>query len=93
MTGNAARRAVLERVALYHEAQLAILVEHVAAEVDRFRSGEASAFDVDQVVFQYSRAAKELWKFCNRADVEFAALLLDQDERFDWWERGAPKRR
>jgi hypothetical protein len=31
--------------------------------VDRYRAGELDAFDVDQVLFQYSRAAKELWKF------------------------------
>jgi hypothetical protein len=34
------------------------------------------AFDVDQVLFQYARAAKELWKFCNLGDPELVAGLL-----------------
>ena len=34
------------------------------------------AFDVDQVLFQYARAAKELWKFCNLSDPEFVARLI-----------------
>jgi hypothetical protein len=33
------------------------------------------AFEVDQVFFQYSRAAKELWKFCSTADPETTARL------------------
>jgi hypothetical protein len=51
------------------------------------------AFEVDQVVFQYSRAAKELWKFCVLSDVEFAASLIDGGAPTDWWERGTPRRR
>ncbi len=53
------------------------------------------AFDVDQVLFQYARAAKELWKFCNMSDPEFVARLIrDGDREFvDWWELGAPKER
>ena len=31
------------------------------------------AFEADQALFQYSRAAKGLWKFCNGADVEWVA--------------------
>jgi hypothetical protein len=80
-------------VATYHETQLAELVERVAAAIDGFRSGELSAFDVNQVLFQYSRAAKELWKFCNVGDIEFAATTVRDGVRVDWWERGAPKTR
>ena len=54
----------------YHEAKLAELVAHVAEAIDRFRGGELDAFDVDHVLYQYSRAAKELLKFCNIGDVE-----------------------
>jgi hypothetical protein len=50
-------------VAAYHRAELAELVAHVAEAIDRFRSGELEAFEVDEVWFQYSPAAKELWKF------------------------------
>ena len=48
------------------------------------------AFDVDQVLFQYARAAKELWKFCNLSDPEFVARLIRDRELMDWWELGAP---
>jgi hypothetical protein len=65
----------------------------VREAVDRFRAGELNAFDADQVLFQYSRAAKELWKFCNIPDVEFTARVIVDRPPTDWWERGAPSRR
>jgi hypothetical protein len=73
--------------------QLALLVEHVGTEVDRYRAGELDAFDIDQVIFQYSRAAKELWTFCNLADVETTANFIREYPPDDWWERGAPRKR
>ena len=79
-------------VAGYHEARLAELVAHVAEAIDRFRGGELDAFRVDEVLFQYSRAAKELWKFCNIGDIEVTAGQLHQGPSIDWWERGAPRR-
>lgn len=33
--------------------------------VDRHRAGELDAFEVGEEIFQYSRAAKELWKACS----------------------------
>ncbi|KRB78847.1 hypothetical protein ASE01_23710 [Nocardioides sp. Root190] len=93
MTGNSVRQAAQEKVAFYHKTQLAELVQRVAAGVDRFRAGELDAFGVDQVIFQYSRAAKELWKFCNLDDVEFTVSLIDDQPLRDWWKRGEPKRR
>lgn len=71
---------------------LSELVAHVAEVIDRFRDGELDAFEVDHVLFQYSRAAKELWKFCNMTNVEMTADLLKQGSSspIDWWERGAP---
>ena len=75
----------------YHEARLADLVTHVADAIDRFRDGEVDAFDVDHVLFQYSRAAKELWKFCNMGDVEMTAHHVREGASIDWWKRGAPK--
>jgi hypothetical protein len=62
MATKSDRRVAQEALAAYHEAQLAELVEHAA--IDSFRSGEIAAFEVDHL-FRYSRAAKELWKFCN----------------------------
>ena len=41
------------------------------------RSGELNAFDADQVIFQYSRAATELWKFCNLSDAELISHWID----------------
>ncbi len=77
----------------YHENQLAALHERVGAALDRFRAGELDAFEVDQVLFQYSRAAKELWKFCNFGEPELAADLVRERPVIDWWERGAPLQR
>lgn len=48
---------------------------------------------MDRVLFQYSRAAKELWKYCNLGNVEVAARHILEDPAIDWWERGAVKER
>ena len=87
------RRAARSVVAGYHEAELAELVAHVGEAVDRYRAGELDAFDVDRVLFQYSRAAKELWKYCNYVQVEIAAAVIREQPSHDWWERGAPRER
>jgi hypothetical protein len=44
------------------------------------------------VLYQYSRSAKELWKFCNLADVEMTAQVVLDPPPIDWWGRGALKR-
>jgi hypothetical protein len=80
-------------LAAYHETQLASLVHRVGIAVDRFRGGELDAFDVDQILLQYSRAAKELWKFCNLGDTELAATIAREQPPVDWWERGTPRKR
>lgn len=80
-------------VAAYHEEQLGDLVRHVAQAAERFNVGELDAFEVDEVIFQYSRAAKELWKFCTLVNVEIAARIIDDGPPSDWWERGARRRR
>lgn len=89
MTGKAERGQAREAVAAYYEARLGDLVAHVADAIDSFRRGELDAFDVDQVLFQYSRAAKELWKFCNLGQIEFTARHVHDEPPIDWWERGA----
>jgi hypothetical protein len=80
VTSKRERRADRALVAAYHEARLGELVEHVADAVDRFRAGEQDAFDVDEILHQYQRAARELWKFCwlagGGAGVERTARLL-----------------
>jgi hypothetical protein len=86
------RQEAREVVAAYHEAALGELVAHVAAAIDDFRSGDLDGFEVDRALFQYSRAARELWKFCNMTDIEWTADLMRERPSVDWWERGTPKR-
>lgn len=93
MSDKAERRAARDVVAAYHEARLIELVQRVGDAVDGLHDGELDAFQVDQAIFQYSRAAKELWKFCNVSDVEFTASLIRERAPADWWERGALRRR
>ncbi len=85
MSAKSDREAAREAVAAYHETQLAALVERVGSAIDRFRGGQLNAFDVDQVLFHYSRAAKELWKFCNLGDTELAANIVRERPAVDWW--------
>lgn len=93
VAGKSERRAARELVATYHDAQLAELVNRVGDAVDRYRNGELDAFEVDRVLFQYSRAAKELWKFCNYGRVGIAAAMIRKQPPDDWWERGALRER
>jgi hypothetical protein len=93
VSGKSERQAARSVVAEYHDAQLRRLVDHVADAIDRYRAGDLTAFEVDHIVFQYSRAAKELWKFCNYLPVEMAAAGIRERASSDWWERGAPRER
>lgn len=93
VSDKAERRAAREVVAAYHEAELGELVTRVGEAVDGYRAGQLDAFDVDRVLFQYSRAAKELWKYCNYGPVEVAAQVITAKPPHDWWERGAPRQR
>ena len=100
MATKAERRAARERVSAYHESQLAGLLGHVGAEIDRYRAGEIEAYAADETIHRYHRAAAELWKFCfargGGAHAEFVAGLLDRmtadAETVDWWERATPRR-
>ena len=80
-------------MAAYHEACLAELVSHVGRAIDSFRAGELDAFAADRALFQYSRSAKELWKFCNLVDVVTVAQEIGDREPIDWWGRGALRER
>jgi hypothetical protein len=98
---KAERRAARALVATYHEAELAGLLEHVADALERYRAGDIDAFAVDEVIHRYTRAARELWKFCwsggAGAHVEIVAHALEraaaEGERVDWWARAAPRGR
>lgn len=67
------RQAAREAVAAHHEDRSTELLGHVGEVVDRFRAGELEAFETDQIMFQCSGAAKELWKFCHLNEVVFTA--------------------
>jgi hypothetical protein len=97
---KAERRAARERVSAYHQVQLAGLLSHVAAAIDRYRDGDIDAYVVDETIHHYHRAAAELWKFCfarsGGTHAEFTASLLDRmtasGDAIDWWEHATPRR-
>lgn len=93
MSAKSDRLAARKTLAAYHEEQLGELVRHVRLAIERFQAGEVDAFEVDEVIFQYSRAAKELWKFCNMGHVEIAARIVRDEPAGDWWDRGAHRSR
>jgi hypothetical protein len=96
---KATRRAARDRVALYHQDQLRGLLEHVRDGFARYDAGELDAFELDDVVHQYTRSARELWKFCELTGSRalYTTGTLDhwarEGEEPDWWKLGAPRRR
>ena len=100
MATKAEQRAARERVSAYHQAQLAELLSHVGAAIDRYHAGDIDAYAVDETIHHYHWAAAELWKFCfargGGTHAEFVADLLDRmtadAEAVDWWERATPRR-
>lgn len=97
---NAKRQADEALVIGYHEARLGDLLERVRMGFERYDSGELDAFELDELIHRYKRAARELWKFCgNRSHGRSAGFIArtleemhERDEAIDWWERGNPKR-
>ena len=85
----------------YHEARLADLLERIREDFERYDSGELDAFELDELIHRYKKAARELWKFCGdrthgRSAGFIARTLEEMQERgeaVDWWERGSPERR
>jgi hypothetical protein len=98
-SSKAERRAARAAVAVYHEAELAKLIERLRAEIDRYDAGEIDAFELDDLVHHYKRATQKLWSFCvgSGGQVEMAARTLEwlreQDDLPDWWERAARRSR
>ena len=80
-------------VGRYHETELLKLLEHVKAALRGLEEGEFDAFQVDADLFQYSRAAKELWKFCTLNNAVDTARWIAEMQPTDWWERGSFRRR
>jgi hypothetical protein len=97
---KAERQADLALVVSYHEARLADLLERVREGLDRYDAGELDAFELDELIHRYKRAARELWKFCadlRGSTAHFVARTLEEmqerGETIDWWERGNPEHR
>ena len=98
---KAERRAAREQVSAYHEARLGELIEYVTAAFERYRAGELDAYDVDEAIHHYHRAARELWKFCwsggGGTPTDIIADVLDRmatdGESINWWDRVAPLQR
>jgi hypothetical protein len=96
-TPKGQRRADLALVTSYHEAQLAKLLRRLREGFRRFEAGEINAFELDDLVHHYKRAARELWKFCGdlsgspvRSTARALEELGEDADSIDWWERGNP---
>lgn len=93
MAGKPERDVAREVVSEYHAAALRALFSPVTEAIDRMTRGEIDPFEADAVIFQYSRAAKALWKYCND-DVYFVADTIRAGHAPpEWWSRGAFQRR
>lgn len=96
---KAERREARARVAAYHEAELAGLVERLREGFRRYDAGELDVFELDEIVHHYKKATQELWKFCvgGGSHVLMAARTLDfweaEGEQADWWEAANRRRR
>jgi len=98
---KAERRAARAHATGYHEARLGELIEYITAAVDGYRAGEIDAYDVDEAIHHYHRAARELWKFCwsggGGTHTDIIADVLDRmatdGESINWWDRVAPLQR
>jgi hypothetical protein len=96
---RARRRAARKVIAAYHYEQLRALLERVRDGFARFDAGEIDAFDLDKLIHNYKRSARELWKFCGSSGSEWQraagtlAYLREQGGEPDWWQAGALRRR
>src|SRR3954452_7937749 len=95
---KAQRRADRELVGTYHDEQLAKLLEHVRDGFARWDADEIDAFELDEVIHHYKRAAQKLWSTCvgGGGHVEGMARRIEweaaQGEQTDWWTLGEPRR-
>lgn len=92
------RRADREAVGHYHEAELSKLLERVRSGFASYDAGTIDAFELDDLIHRYNRAAHKLWSACSgsAADTERMARTLkwqaEQGEMTDWWDLAAPRR-
>ena len=98
---KAERGAARERVSRYYETELVKLVERVEQTIARYRVGEIDVHEVDEVIHRYSKAARQLWKFCwstgSGSHVVFVARTLElwatEADDVDWWQEAERPRR
>jgi hypothetical protein len=91
---KAERRAARAAVGAYHDAELARLLEHVREGLARYDAGEIDAFELDDLIHHYKRAAQKLWSFCTGGSNVYGSLewMREQDDLPDWWEAATPRR-
>src|SRR5919109_5267713 len=95
---KAERRAARAAVGAYHEAELARLLERVREGLARYDAGEIDAFELDDLIHHYKRAAQKPWTFCTGGGAQVYSTartlewLRDQGELPDWWEQATPRR-
>lgn len=88
---KASRRADRATLVAYHEGQLGELLERVRNGFERFDAGEINAFELDDIIHHYKKAARELWKFCavTGSHVGERVRVLQrwraEDDLPDWW--------
>lgn len=58
------RRAARAKIAVYHQEQLAALLDRVREAFVRLDAGDIDVFELDDLIHHYKRSAAELWKFC-----------------------------
>jgi hypothetical protein len=91
------RRADRALVGDYHREKLGELLEHVRGGFAAYDAGQIDAFELDEIIHQYKRAAIELWKFCvglgSGSGVEIAARAIQsataEGADRDLWDEGA----
>lgn len=94
---STARRAAADRVGSYHRTELRSLLEQVREGFERLDRGQIDEFELDDLMYHYARAAKDLWVFCNTARVEQVdhaiSAMEERGDRRDWWHDAAPRTR
>ncbi len=96
---QAAWIAARDRVASYHERELAALIERLRSGLESLDAGEIDVFEFDDLVHRYKRSAHKLWSFCvgGGNHIRHTARVLQDAEAngaaFEWWEAGDLNRR
>ena len=68
--------------------------EHVRNGFERLDRGEVDEFALDDLIYRYKRAARDLWVFCNTGreeHVDYAiSAMQERGDRRDWWNDALP---